>query len=688
MTEQFSQPLPEDQPLPVEIVGLNLALDAQPSLLPELPADPKPSPRPERAADSQPSLLPELVPDNQPSLLPELTPNSSSSPLPKPTPESPASSQPKLPGDSPSAELTADTASSPLASPAGSQRSPRLDQPTASVPSLAPKTHPEAQSPHRPQPAANTTPPAKSGEAIDLQPSQAIARAAAPQPAPQSPATPPVQPAASSTSSESPSPATKSVAAVSTQHTKITESAFSQRAPQQPAPTTAPATAQAPQPASVQSPQAASNAAADVRPATPARSSAPDASTSKASTEGDSSAETNTVKLIGKAADGSRLLLMDADGNRFELLVDDRLMSLVAREQRKAEAEQKKPVRKAPPPREIQERVRAGESAAQIAASAGVDVAAIDRFALPVLIERGHIAQQASTCLVRMGNDHLPLDELIAQHLGGGSATITVEWDAWRTEEGTWTVTASFAGPNGTRSAQFDYSPSENSIRPVDDRARMLFVQAVPDKPQVDGEPEAAPSVKTAKTSAPQASPQRNAVPREDDKPANAPGRTWDRAHPAARAHERRAAAESAKSAESSDSTKSADTATPTDSSNGAGVSKAQSEGSGRTESSHPGQRTTHDSAGPQPRETRPAVPGSGAPANRFGQSSHPGGSRFDNKLNDQRVQHANVVAQPVSTVKPTPAANELTIDIRTPKKSQEPPQWEELLFGTPIDPV
>ena len=170
------------------------------------------------------------------------------------------------------------------------------------------------------------------------------------------------------------------------------------------------------------------------------------------------------VRLTGKSADGSRLLLQNEDGQRFELMIDERLMSMVARERKAAQAKAE-PVRQAPPPREIQDRVRHGESVSQLAAAAGVNPAAIERFARTVLIERGHVADQAAQCLVRMGNDHRPLAEIIAEQVGSAAS---VAWDSWRCEDGSWTVQASFEGPNGTRSAEFSYNATEKSVRPVE----------------------------------------------------------------------------------------------------------------------------------------------------------------------------------------------------------------------------
>lgn len=358
-----------------------------------------------------------------------------------------------------------------------------------------------------------------------------------------------------------------------------------------------------------------------------------------------SAAPSAEIKLAGKSADGSRLLLHDENGNRFELPIDERLMSMVAREQ-KAAAAKAVPVRQAPPPREIQERVRHGESVTQVAAASGVQPALIERFARTVLIERGHVADQASKCLVRMGNDHQPLAEVICEQVSLPAASI--QWDSWRCEDGSWTVQATFAGPNGTRSAQFSYNAAEKSVRPADDRARMLLVQGVPNQP-ADEAPEPAhepvrsasarsnstqsaakpaatrPAESVSKPAAP--APAASAAPKSDE--SSSP-RTWDRAHPAARAHERRTAENERRTAESARA----------------------------AESAHPATNSS---------QPKPASNGS-APA-------------------------AAQAPKPEPRPEALHGVEELTIDIRIPKdpapeppKQPERPQWEELLFGTPTE--
>ena len=109
-------------------------------------------------------------------------------------------------------------------------------------------------------------------------------------------------------------------------------------------------------------------------------------------------------------------------------------------------------------PKEIQARLRAGESPEQVAASAGVPVAKINRYAGPVLAERERVIAQARAGFVsrsRLGASALPLGEAVDRHLAltTGVRAETVAWSARREETGSWVVELSYVSQARRRSA-------------------------------------------------------------------------------------------------------------------------------------------------------------------------------------------------------------------------------------------
>jgi len=107
------------------------------------------------------------------------------------------------------------------------------------------------------------------------------------------------------------------------------------------------------------------------------------------------------LRLVAVSEDGTyAVLAVPGRGGRFVLPIDDRLRT-VARGQfsrlAQYEIEVENPLR----PKEIQDRIRAGETAEEIADAAGIPIDRVRRFEGPVLAEREYRAQEAQRSTVR-----------------------------------------------------------------------------------------------------------------------------------------------------------------------------------------------------------------------------------------------------------------------------------------------
>lgn len=121
-------------------------------------------------------------------------------------------------------------------------------------------------------------------------------------------------------------------------------------------------------------------------------------------------------------------------------------------------------------PREVQARVRAGESAADVAASTGWDLDKVLRYAEPLLAERAFIAQQALAVELRRSRGGATLAETAEASLGADfDATV---WDAHRRDDGRWVVSAVLA--DGT-TALWTYDHHGRTVHPLDEEARRLM---------------------------------------------------------------------------------------------------------------------------------------------------------------------------------------------------------------------
>lgn len=130
-------------------------------------------------------------------------------------------------------------------------------------------------------------------------------------------------------------------------------------------------------------------------------------------------------------------------------------------------------------PKDIQARMRAGESAQQIADAAGVPVARVERFAGPVLSERERIIDEARAAYLtrgRLGPSLLPLGDAVEAALAETASLRpdSVEWSARRLDSGHWLVQISYVARARTRTASWVLDPSTRSITASDAGSSVL----------------------------------------------------------------------------------------------------------------------------------------------------------------------------------------------------------------------
>jgi hypothetical protein len=194
------------------------------------------------------------------------------------------------------------------------------------------------------------------------------------------------------------------------------------------------------------------------------------------------------LTLAGLSDDGKRLLLVDDSGKEFTLQADDALRAALRGERNRIgqlEIQMESNLR----PRDIQARIRAGETPEAVASAAQTTVDKIMPFAAPVLAERAHVAQRAQLGSVRRrGGDQgaRTLGEAVEAQLRSHNVDPeSVEWDAWRREDGRWTLTAEFAGSSRSGTASFSFDTRGNFVTTDDEDARWLVgdVPAAPEAP-------------------------------------------------------------------------------------------------------------------------------------------------------------------------------------------------------------
>lgn len=179
--------------------------------------------------------------------------------------------------------------------------------------------------------------------------------------------------------------------------------------------------------------------------------------------------------FVGRSEDNRELIFMDEDGSDFAVVVDDHIRRSINTNDNASVTTTDSGIS----PRDIQTRIRRGETAQAIASEAGVDSARIERYAGPVLDERSYMARRASQTLVRRPHGEVILGELATGQLANrGVDTLTLVWDSYRRDDARWTVTVSWASGSGGGIASWIFDPLAKSIVALDDEARWLFDEA------------------------------------------------------------------------------------------------------------------------------------------------------------------------------------------------------------------
>jgi hypothetical protein len=192
------------------------------------------------------------------------------------------------------------------------------------------------------------------------------------------------------------------------------------------------------------------------------------------------------LTVAGLSGDNKRLLLVSDSGEQFSLAIDARLRAALRGEHARLgqlEITMESTLR----PRDIQTRIRGGESPESVAQAAQTSVDKIMPFAAPVLAERAHVADRAQRSSVRRKSGDAgarTLGDAVSSQLRPLNVDpASVEWDSWRREDGRWTLTGGYVTSKRKGTATFAYDAPGNFVIAENDDARWLVGEAVASAP-------------------------------------------------------------------------------------------------------------------------------------------------------------------------------------------------------------
>ncbi|WP_236797012.1 septation protein SepH [Amycolatopsis sp. GM8] len=240
------------------------------------------------------------------------------------------------------------------------------------------------------------------------------------------------------------------------------------------------------------------------------------------------------LRVVGIHEDGKSIVCEDpARRERFILPADERLRAAARGDITRLgqiEIELESQMR----PREIQARIRAGESVQQVADSAGVPEQRVERFAYPVLLERSRFAElaQAAHPVREDGPDVRTLGEVVAYGFGvRGQDYGSAEWDAWKGDDGKWVVALRWQTGRSDMAAHWSFAQGAHggTVNALDEHAEDLLdphraprtLRAVEPEPLPVAEPEPpAPVVEEPEAVAPEPPAEPEPKPAAPPKPA------------------------------------------------------------------------------------------------------------------------------------------------------------------------
>ena len=178
------------------------------------------------------------------------------------------------------------------------------------------------------------------------------------------------------------------------------------------------------------------------------------------------------LELLGTSADGESLVLTDAQGERYSVLISDELRGAARRDRPRVEVAPSRPTLA---PRDIQALLRAGATPQEIASKHDMDVHAVERFEAPIQAEKDYALARARA--VRIGEGGPTMGDLVLDRLAArGVDPSSLEWTAMREVGDPWQIIVTFVQGASEHAAHWHLS-NAGTLEAIDQEAQWLTEQ-------------------------------------------------------------------------------------------------------------------------------------------------------------------------------------------------------------------
>lgn len=194
------------------------------------------------------------------------------------------------------------------------------------------------------------------------------------------------------------------------------------------------------------------------------------------------------LRLTGKNPEGTHLTLTNPIGEEFTVRISDTLRATV--NQPRLAAVVASDDAETMSVKEIQRRLRSGETMDVIARDGRISVEKVERFAGPILQERVYILDQAFSVVLRKesARDQETFQDVVISRLAPmGVDSDSLSWNTWRIDDGTWTIDLSYPNRDGHGSATWNFDLNRRSITATNENARWMLGQEPAARTQTQG---------------------------------------------------------------------------------------------------------------------------------------------------------------------------------------------------------
>ena len=189
------------------------------------------------------------------------------------------------------------------------------------------------------------------------------------------------------------------------------------------------------------------------------------------------------LQLVGRTGDGSAIELTDQSGAKFSLPITENLKSALTQPKLISVA----PIDERPSfgVKEIQARLRAGESMGSISRTTDWAVEKIEKFSGPILQERAYVIETALKSFLRREASSPTLGEATDVQLSSHGVDMeAVEWNTHRNVDGTWNIVVQYPNIDGTAEANGNFELGNRILTAQDDSARWIAGDAKESRPR------------------------------------------------------------------------------------------------------------------------------------------------------------------------------------------------------------